>query len=197
MDVVNFPGIIAQNGLLSSSDILPDDLILIGKKVNNSRDGSQYKELAIRAGDLINMSLPSVYTCSDDKSVIAKAIPETISPSVNLIVPAGTYIIDFFATYRNNPSGPPQAAYVDIGLVYNTDISVITYDPLTDVSIYGIGDWGKILRLGINEGSTMTLQSVKVTFSTQVIIKPLWQDTISPGSFEMMQKITRAIRVAP
>lgn len=48
MDVVNFPGIIAQHGLLNASEInLANDLLLIGKKVGKQRDGSQYEELAI------------------------------------------------------------------------------------------------------------------------------------------------------
>jgi hypothetical protein len=54
MDVVNFPGIIAEHGLLLNSQINPtNDLILIGKKVNDRRDGSQYQEMAIPVVNLI------------------------------------------------------------------------------------------------------------------------------------------------
>lgn len=45
MDVINPVGSEAQDGLLKPSDITPNnDLVLIGLKVNNRRDGSQYAE---------------------------------------------------------------------------------------------------------------------------------------------------------
>lgn len=57
MDVVNFPAILAQYGFLKPGDVVTqDDLILIGKKINNLRDGSQYRELAMTIQDFLAMA---------------------------------------------------------------------------------------------------------------------------------------------
>lgn len=56
MDVVNFPGIIATHGLLTETQInLANDLLLIGKKVGNQRDGSQYEEMAMTVQEFANL----------------------------------------------------------------------------------------------------------------------------------------------
>lgn len=56
MDVVNFPGIIAKHGLLSSPQVdLAKDLILIGKKMGPQRDGTQYENMAITIAQFANL----------------------------------------------------------------------------------------------------------------------------------------------
>jgi len=57
MDIVNFPGIIAEHGLLSSAQVdLAKDLILIGKKMGVQRDGTQYENMAISVLDLMALA---------------------------------------------------------------------------------------------------------------------------------------------
>lgn len=52
MDIVNFPGIIAEHGLLSSAQLdLAKDLLLIGKKMGPQRDGTQYENMAITVAE--------------------------------------------------------------------------------------------------------------------------------------------------
>jgi hypothetical protein len=49
--------------LLNESQIdYVNDLLLIGKKVNNKKDGSQYQEMAIAVGDLVLQVPYKVYT---------------------------------------------------------------------------------------------------------------------------------------
>jgi hypothetical protein len=56
MDIVNFPGNIANNGLLAPADVVPaDDLVLIGKKVNNKRNGTQYQEESMLVQDFLSL----------------------------------------------------------------------------------------------------------------------------------------------
>jgi hypothetical protein len=56
MDVVNFPAIVANGLVLDQSQInQTSDLVLIGKKVNNLRDGSQYQETAITVENFLSM----------------------------------------------------------------------------------------------------------------------------------------------
>ena len=56
MDIVNFPGIIAEHGLLNSGDVnLANDLILIGKQMGPQRDGTQYENMAITVAQFVNL----------------------------------------------------------------------------------------------------------------------------------------------
>lgn len=56
MDIVNFPGIIAEHGLLDSSQVsLAKDLILIGKNMGSQRDGTQYENMAINIAQFANL----------------------------------------------------------------------------------------------------------------------------------------------
>jgi hypothetical protein len=56
MDIVNFPGIIAEHGLLNSGDVnLAKDLILIGKQMGPQRDGTQYENMAITVAQFANI----------------------------------------------------------------------------------------------------------------------------------------------
>jgi len=56
MDIVNFPGEIARRGILEPADIVPtDDLLVIGKKVNNSRIGNQYLNFPMTIADFLSM----------------------------------------------------------------------------------------------------------------------------------------------
>jgi hypothetical protein len=56
MDIVNFPGIIAEHGLLSTAQIdLNKDLLLIGKKMGKQRNGTQYENMAISIQELANL----------------------------------------------------------------------------------------------------------------------------------------------
>lgn len=56
MDIVNFPGIIAEHGLLDSSQVsLTKDLILIGKQMGSQRDGTQYENMAITIAQFANL----------------------------------------------------------------------------------------------------------------------------------------------
>jgi hypothetical protein len=56
MDIVNFPGIIAEHGLLTSAQVsLAKDLILIGKQMGPQRDGTQYENMAITVAQFANL----------------------------------------------------------------------------------------------------------------------------------------------
>lgn len=56
MDIVNFPGIIAEHGLLDSTQVnLAKDLILIGKQMGPQRDGTQYENMAITVAQFANI----------------------------------------------------------------------------------------------------------------------------------------------
>jgi hypothetical protein len=54
MDVINFTAWVAQQKVLEASDIVPaDDMLVIGKKVNRLRDGSEYQEFAMSIGEFL------------------------------------------------------------------------------------------------------------------------------------------------
>lgn len=54
MDVINFTAWVAQQKVLEASDIVPaDDMLVIGKKVNKLRDGSEYQEFAMSIGEFL------------------------------------------------------------------------------------------------------------------------------------------------
>ena len=56
MDIVNFPAEIAKHGLLDSTGISSTkDLLLIGKKVNNLKDGSQYQNFPILVEEFLTL----------------------------------------------------------------------------------------------------------------------------------------------
>lgn len=95
MDVVNFPAILAQFGLLKSGDLVTkDDLLLIGKKVNNQRDGSQYQELAITLEELMKVPFCSISLQKriefgptiffDHPTGTGDTVFDTISPAVRI-----------------------------------------------------------------------------------------------------------------
>lgn len=57
MDIVNFPAEIAKRGLLESTGVVStDDLLIIGKKVNNLKDGSQYQNFPILVEEFLKLS---------------------------------------------------------------------------------------------------------------------------------------------
>lgn len=53
MELINIPAN-TQNGLTPISNIGPDDVFYLGQKVNNKRNGTQYKGVYVSALDLIN-----------------------------------------------------------------------------------------------------------------------------------------------
>jgi hypothetical protein len=56
MDIVNFPAEIAKHGLLDSTEVSSaKDLLLIGKKVNNLKDGSQYQNFPILVEEFLTL----------------------------------------------------------------------------------------------------------------------------------------------
>lgn len=56
MDIVNFPAEIAKRGILNPADVIPaDDLLVIGKKVNFLRNGSQYQNFPMTIEDFLSM----------------------------------------------------------------------------------------------------------------------------------------------
>ncbi len=56
MDALNFPGIIAKYRLLSANQLSQaNDLLVIGKKVNDLRNGSQYQELAMTIQEFLSL----------------------------------------------------------------------------------------------------------------------------------------------
>jgi hypothetical protein len=66
MDIVNFPGMIANGQATTDPNkIDPDkDLIVVGKKVSKSREGNQYQEIAVPIDTLMTFAKPpyKVYT---------------------------------------------------------------------------------------------------------------------------------------
>ncbi len=56
MDINNVPGKLKQYGLLEASDIVPSqDLMVISKRLNKLRDGSQYVDLPITVTEFLNI----------------------------------------------------------------------------------------------------------------------------------------------
>jgi hypothetical protein len=56
MDIVNFPAELARHGLLESTGVSSTkDLLLIGKKVNNLKDGSQYQNFPILVEEFLTL----------------------------------------------------------------------------------------------------------------------------------------------
>jgi len=57
MDIVNFPAEIAKRGILNPADVIPaDDLLVIGKKVNFLRNGSQYQNFPMTVSDFLTLT---------------------------------------------------------------------------------------------------------------------------------------------
>jgi hypothetical protein len=57
MDVINFTAWIAQQKVLEASDVVPaDDMLVIGKKVNKLRDGSEYQEFAMSISEFLALN---------------------------------------------------------------------------------------------------------------------------------------------
>ncbi len=65
MNIVNFPAIIAKLGFLEGKEIdINTDLLIIGKKVNNLRDGTEFLEEVCTIKEFINIvndNLPKKY----------------------------------------------------------------------------------------------------------------------------------------
>lgn len=137
---------------------------------------------------------PTVYTFADSKSALSGDPIQTIDSSFNLIVPAGTYIIDAYAIYFNNSGA--ASSNCNFGLSYNTNTALTSYDA-SDTIIYAVGSWGKFVRVPISYTATLCMITEKVTFASTVIIKPLWQDQLSPGTFGVTSRVLRAMKVTP
>jgi hypothetical protein len=57
MDVINFTAWVAQQKVLEASDIVPaDDMLVIGKKVNRLRDGTEYQEFAMSISEFFALN---------------------------------------------------------------------------------------------------------------------------------------------
>ena len=91
MDVVNFPAIINNYGLLDASDIdQKKDLLLIGKKVNDLRDGSQYQEMAMTIAEFLSMGGGGGYPANPTFCTVTLNRVATLGTAVNFVHPDGT-----------------------------------------------------------------------------------------------------------
>ncbi len=95
MDVINFPGMIAKHGLLTAAQLDKyKDLLVIGKKQNVKRDGSQYEEMSMTVVEFLKMVAEDNDFCK-----------------INL---AKSYTLDSAVNY-NHPSGSGATNYDNIG----------------------------------------------------------------------------------
>jgi uncharacterized protein YacL (UPF0231 family) len=116
MDVVNFPAIIAQHGLLSAADLNRlNDLILIGKKMGEQRNGTQYQDRAITVAEFLSLIASANCTINLQKSYTL-----------------GTTIIYTHAKY----AGPGSVDIVSPGLHITRNLTGWLFNPLFD---YGSG----------------------------------------------------------
>lgn len=167
MDVVNFPAILAQYGLLKPGDVITyDDLVLIGKKVNDKRNGSQYQELAMTIQDFLSMAggggspVFCSITLAGDTAVYGPTVffdhpngsndtvQDAITPAVSLTRypsnPApGNYGGCLYNTIIdpccNGTTTPNNTEWFWVQAPYNpVDVATFTYQPLLDI-VYN--DW--------------------------------------------------------
>lgn len=128
MDVINFPGVIEKFGLLTSAQIdQVNDLLVIGKKVNNLRDGSQYEEMAMTVAEFITLAGGGVqtltgYNVNNTDPVNPVILPVVVNPltisgtgvignpfsaiPIPLAISATNYYVD--ATFGNNGTALPN-----------------------------------------------------------------------------------------
>ncbi len=56
MDIINFPALIANQKTLTADQVdISTDYIIIGKKVNDKRDGTQFQAYAMSLEELITL----------------------------------------------------------------------------------------------------------------------------------------------
>lgn len=73
MELINFAAWIEQQKVLTSTDVdTTTDQFIIGKKVNDKRDGSQYQAFAINATELAKIFAPPVSTEKVYKALLTK-----------------------------------------------------------------------------------------------------------------------------
>lgn len=84
MELINFAAWIEQQKVLTSTDVdTTTDQFIIGKKVNDKRDGSQYQAFAINATELAKIFAPPVSTEKVYKALLTQT--GTSDPSVTIL----------------------------------------------------------------------------------------------------------------
>jgi len=74
MDALNLPAKIAKYGLLEAANVKAnDDLLVIGKKINDLRNGSQYQELAMTIQEFLTLATGTGYSVIQEGGV---ALPQ-------------------------------------------------------------------------------------------------------------------------
>ncbi len=140
-------------------------------------------------------SLPIVYAFTDNKQATAGDSTSVIDVDFHLIVPAGTYTIDTYINYFNSSASPSNFS---VGLVYNEDTSITSYDAGSDVTILGVGQYARLGGIPATPfRSALCCTTEKVTFATEVIIKPIWLDNVTAGTLFAFRRCIRAFNVAP
>ena len=94
MDIVNFPAEIAKRGILEPTEIIPaDDLLVIGKKVNYSRNGSQYQNFPMKIQDFLTLHAFTQVSYTDLLALMLN----------NDLVVGSQYIISDYQTVYDQP----------------------------------------------------------------------------------------------
>jgi hypothetical protein len=108
---------------IQDTDMLP---VAIGTLAGDNRKVLIGDLKAIMQGQNIGISQPSIV-------LFVPALPFFAIPSLNLVLPAGKYKIDFSTYIQSQTAGDGELEYE---IVFNTNTSLVNYDP-TDVPIFG------------------------------------------------------------
>lgn len=131
MELVNFPAIIANYGELNSSDIDPNkDLLVIGKQVNNLRDGSQYQNRTITVDKFLQMVPVPVAT---NYTTIKTIINLSVNDDQPIALPtADFYYIERAYVLLPDPINPTIAKELTISTGTNRTGNVLftSLDPI-------------------------------------------------------------------
>lgn len=105
MDIINFPALIAKQEILTAETITLDtDLIVVGQKVNNLRNGTQYKEMAMKVSELLALvqanlpAVPKVYAVvlrdGEGDPIVDRVINNDFTAPVTIVkLDAGKYAV--------------------------------------------------------------------------------------------------------
>jgi hypothetical protein len=165
MDVINFTAWIAQQKVLEATDIVPaDDMIVVGKKVNRLRDGSEYMEFAMSIQDFF-AATGNGYTTVQDEGV---SLP---GRSIMNFVGAGVTVTD--AGGKTVVTIPTPPATPAVSLTYAAATALIASNSLIVGEHYFISDKA--------DGGIMLTAVADNKFSLEgqgIFLNPDFQDVI-------------------
>ncbi len=131
------------------------------------------------------------YTSEDDTgNAVPTSALAAVSNKCNVIVPAGTYTIDFNCQL----SATGAANLANIGIYYNTDTTITAADP-SDVAIVDNANF-QATKWPNGSKWPISIMSGRITFGVPVIIKIEWIDASDQRLFTMSYKRVRAIKTS-